>query len=60
MEQTAVTLATLITEAGTNLGSAITAAWTLMTANPFLSLVTGGGIITLGIGFFRKIKRSVR
>lgn len=55
-----VTLATLITDAGTTIGAAINAGWTLMTANPFLSLVTGAGVITIGIGFFRKIRRSVR
>lgn len=60
MEQTAVTLATLITEAGTTIGSAIGVTWDLMTANPLLTLSLGAGVISLGFAFFRKAKRTAR
>lgn len=60
MEETTVTIASLLSEAGTTLGSAIGVVWDIMTANPLLSLATGAGIVTLGFAFFRKAKRTAR
>lgn len=60
MDGSAVTIASLLTEAGTFFTSGIGVVWDLMTANPMLSLFTGAGLVSLGIGFFVKIKRVAR
>lgn len=57
---TEVTIVSLITEAATNIGSAISSVWTIMTANPLLTLFVGSGVISLGFAFFRKGKRAAR
>lgn len=59
-EASTPSIATFIAEASTNIGEAMEATWTLMTANPLLTLFLGAGIITLGFSFFRKAKRAVR
>lgn len=60
MEETTVTIASILTEAGETIGSAIGVTWDLMTANPLLTLALGAGIISLGFAFFRKAKRTAR
>lgn len=60
MQETTFSIATAISEAGTNITAAMGVTWDLMTANPLLTLFLGAGIITLGFGFFRKAKKSVR
>ncbi len=56
MEETAVTTAGMLTEAGEFLSSGIGVVWDLMTANPILTLFIGASLVTLAIGFFKKIK----
>lgn len=60
MTETTFSIATAISEAGTNITAAMGVTWDLMTANPLLTLFLGAGIIALGFGFFRKAKKSVR
>lgn len=58
--QTEVTIANLMSDAATNIGTAISSVWTIMTANPLLTLFVGATIISLGFAFFRKAKRAAR
>lgn len=53
-------MATFITTAATNIGKAMEATYTLMTANELLTLFLGANLVTLGFAFFRKAKRAVR
>lgn len=53
---TEVTIASLVTEAGTSITSAMGVTWDLMTANPLLTLFVGAGVVSLGFKFFRKSK----
>ena len=55
-----VTVASLISEAGTGITSAMGVTWDLMTANPLLTLFVGAGIIALGFKFFRKAKGAAK
>ena len=57
---TEMTIATMLTEAGTNMTAMMQLVWTLATANPLLTLATSTGIGLMGFGIFRLIKRSVR
>lgn len=59
-QEATVNIATFITEAGTNLASAMEVTWTMMTANPLLTFFLGVGIVKLGFTFFKKAKRAVR
>lgn len=56
----AVTVASLLTSAGTALTSGMTLCWDMMTANPLLSLFVGASVVTLGFRFFRKAKGVAR
>ena len=56
----AVSIANLITEAGTTLGAAIGVVWELMTANAWLTLGIGASVIGMGFTYFRKAKRATR
>lgn len=60
MTETTFSIATAISEAGTNITAAMGVTWDLMTANPLLTLFLGAGIISLGFAFFRRAKRAVR
>lgn len=53
---TEVTIASLVTEAGTSITSAMGVTWDLMTANSLLTLFVGAGVVSLGFKFFRKSK----
>lgn len=53
---TEVTIASLVTQAGTAITSAMGVTWDLMTANPLLTLFVGAGVVSLGFKFFRKSK----
>lgn len=57
---TEVTIANLVTEAGTSITSAMGVTWDLMTANPLLTLFVGAGVVSLGFKFFRKSKGLAR
>lgn len=48
----------MITEAGTNIASAMNVVWDLMTANPMLLLFVGAAVVTIGFTFFRKARRA--
>ena len=41
-------------------GELMSAAWNLFTANPYLTLLFGVGLLGIGIAVFHKIKRAVR
>lgn len=56
----AVTVATMLTSAGTAISSALTQAWSIMTANELLQISVGASILSLGFAFFRKAKRTAR
>ncbi len=34
--------------------------WTLMTSNPLLTLIVAAGVLTIGLGIFRRVKRTAR
>ena len=60
MQETTFSIATAISEAGTNISAAMGVVFDLMTANPLLTLFLGAGIVTLGFTFFKKAKKSVK
>lgn len=41
-------------------GSLMGKAWDLFTANPYLTLLFGVGLLGIGFAVFRKVKRAVR
>ena len=55
-----MTIASLITSASDALKTGISTVWTLMTANPLISLFVGASVISLGFAFFRKAKRTAK
>lgn len=55
-----MTIASLITSASDALKTGINTVWTLMTANPLISLFVGASVISLGFAFFRKAKRTAK
>ena len=55
-----MTIASLITSASDALKTGISTVWTLMTANPLISLFLGASVISLGFAFFRKAKRTAK
>lgn len=60
MEETTVTIASIISDAGDAITSAMGLAWNFMTANPLLIVFCGAGLLTLGFAFFKKAKRTAR
>lgn len=56
----AVTIATMLTTAGTTISSALTEVWTICTANDLLQLSIGASVLSLGFAFFRRAKRTAR
>ncbi len=34
--------------------------WTLMTSNPLLTVIVAAGVLTIGLGIFRKVKRTAK
>ena len=42
------------------MGTLMAKAWDLFTANPFLTLLFGVGLLGIGFVVFRKVKRAVR
>jgi len=59
-QEATFSIATAISEAGTNIAAAMGVTWDLMTANPLLTLFLGASLVSLGFRFFRKAKRAVR
>ena len=55
-----MTVASLLTDAGTTLTSGIGIVWNIITANPVLSLFVGASIVSLGFAFFKKAKRAAK
>lgn len=60
MQDTVVTAASLLTEAGKTITSSIGIVWNIITANPILTLFVGASVVSLGFTFFRKAKRAAR
>lgn len=60
LQETTFSIATAISEAGTNIASAMGVTWDLMTANPLLTFFLGVAIVSIGFRFFHKAKRAVR
>ena len=56
----AFSIATAITTAGEAIGSGVSVAWDICTANPWLTLLIGVSLVGVGFGFFKKAKRTVR
>ena len=56
-EPTTATISSMITEAGTSLPSLMTLVWSLMTANPLISLAVIAAIVSIGIGLLRRLRR---
>ena len=59
-EATTFSIATAISEAGTNIAAAMGVTWDLMTANPLLTFFLGVAIVSIGFRFFHKAKKMVR
>lgn len=55
-----VTVASMLTEAGTVIVSGIGIAWDVITGNPILTLFLGASVLTLGFRFFRKAKGAAK
>lgn len=55
-----MTVASLLSDAGTTLTSGIGIVWNIITANPVLTLFVGASIVGLGFTFFKKAKRAAR
>lgn len=55
-EASSVTVASLLTEAGTTITAGLGIVWNLMTANPLLTLFLGAGIVTLCFKMFKQAK----
>lgn len=60
MTPDAVTIATMLTSAGTTISSAMTQVWSICTSNELLELAVGASVLSLGFAFFRKAKRTAR
>ena len=60
IETSSVTIASLLTTAGTAITSGIGIVWNIATANPLLTFFVGASVIGVAFGMFRKAKRSVR
>lgn len=60
MTPDAVTIATMLTSAGTTISSAMSQVWTICTSNELLELAVGASVLSLGFVFFRKAKRTAR
>lgn len=60
MTQDAVTVASLLTSAGSNISAALTQVWSIITSNDLLQLSVGASILSLGFAFFRKARRTAR
>ena len=55
-----MTVASLLSEAGTTLAPGIGIVWNIITANPILPLFVGASIVSLGFAFFKKAKRAAK
>lgn len=58
--QTAVTAATLLSEATTIITSGIGSTWDIITSNPMLTIFAGSSLLAIGFRFFKKAKRAAR
>lgn len=58
MQEATTSIATMITDGGANITSAMGVVWEMMTANPLLILFVSAGVITLGFKFFKKAKHT--
>ena len=43
-----------------NIATLLTNVWTMMTANAYLTFMLATGLLSIGIGVFRKVKRVAR
>lgn len=59
-QESSVTVASLLSEAGTTITSGLGIVWNLMTANPLLTLFLGAGIVTLCFRMFKKAKGTAK
>ena len=59
-EAVTVTVASLLSEAGTTLASGIGIVWNIITANPILTLFVGASVVSLGFAFFKKAKSAAK
>lgn len=60
LESSAVTVATLLTQAGTALTAGLGIVWDMMTANPLLTLFLGASVVSLAFVFFKKAKGAAK
>lgn len=58
LEQDAVTVASLLSEATTVLTSAVSSVWSIMTGNVWMQFLIGASILSIGFRFFRKAKKA--
>ena len=56
----AVTIASMLTAAGTNVSAALTQVWTILTSNELLELSVGASVLSMGFMFFNKARRTAR
>lgn len=58
--ETAVTVASLLTDAATVIPQGVGVAWEIITSNPLLIFFAGASIVSMGFGYWRKAKRAAR
>ena len=56
----AATAASLLTNAGTVITSALSMVWDVATSNPLLSLFVGVSILGVGFSVFRRARRTMK
>ncbi len=49
-----------VLEATDTVASLMGKVWTLMTSNPLLTVIVAAGVLTIGLGIFRKVKRTAK
>ncbi len=57
---TALAEAVDITSGLSTVTSLFSQIWTLMTGNPLIMVFVGGSLVGVGVGVFRKLRKSVR
>lgn len=60
MEETVVTGMEAVTAAFPTITELVTAGWTMMTSNPYLTVFLAAGLLGVGIGVLKMVKRAAK
>lgn len=55
-----MTIASLLSSAGTSITSAVSLVWDIATSNPLCAFFVGVAVVGVGFTVFKKVRRSIK